>query len=715
VTIDGLLEKMAEAHIDYDPAAIRRVYDFAAQAHAGQKRDSGEDYIVHPLEVASILIDIGLDAVSIQASLLHDVVEDTGVPIEEIRERFGDKVAELVDGVTKLSRISFLSKQEQQMENLRKMFLAMAHDIRVILIKLADRLHNMRTLKSLPVERQQRIAKETLEVYAPLTHRLGMWRIKWELEDLSLRYLEPKAYYDLVEKVAMKRQEREGYIQEVVDTLRTKLSEEMGIKAELQGRPKHFYSIYQKMQKQSKAFEEIYDLMALRVIVGTVQDCYEVLGVVHTIWKPMPGRFKDYIAVPKSNMYQSLHTTVIGGNGEPLEIQIRTKEMHRTAEYGIAAHWQYKEGGPNNDDLRSKIAWLRHLLEWQHDVSDADEFMENLKVGLFEDEVFVFSPKGDVKNLPAGSTSVDFAYSIHTNIGHQCVGAKVNGRLVPLDYPLKNGDIIQIITSKQGSGPSRDWLKFVKTTKAKNRIRQWLHEQRREEFILLAREMLEKELRKKDMEVHENLKSEVLLEAAKRLGFVSVEDLLAAVGDGKLTPGSVVSKIIDEKEPERKKLPQPGERTASSRRSKQGVRVRGVDNLLIRFSRCCNPVPGDAIVGYITRGKGVAIHRVDCVNLPNDNEARYIEVEWDNTEGSFYPVDIEVEAEDRVNLLLDIMNAIAGLKLYMSAAKARTRKGQALISMTLDIASLEVVQDAIRRIKKVAGVSRVYRASRGGR
>lgn len=718
MTIDGLLEKMTEAHIDFDPAVIRRVYDFAAQAHAGQKRDSGEDYIEHPLEVASILIDICLDAVSIQAAILHDVVEDTGVPIEEIRERFGDKVAELVDGVTKLSRISFLSKQEQQMENLRKMFLAMAHDIRVILIKLADRLHNMRTLKHLPPERQQRIAKETLEVYAPLTHRLGMWRIKWELEDLSLRYLEPKVYYDLVEKVAMKRQEREGYIQEVMEILRKKLSDEMGIKVELQGRPKHFYSIYQKMKKQGKPFEEIYDLMALRVIVGTVQDCYEVLGVVHTIWKPMPGRFKDYIAVPKSNMYQSLHTTVIGGNGEPFEIQIRTREMHRTAEYGIAAHWQYKEngtGGTNNEDLRSKIAWLRHLLEWQHDVSDADEFMESLKVGLFEDEVFVFTPKGDVKNLPAGSTPVDFAYSIHTSIGHQCVGAKVNGRLVPLDFPLKNGDIIQIITSKQGSGPSRDWLKFVKTTKAKNRIRQWLHEQRREEFILLAREMLEKELRKKDMEIHENLKPEVLLEAGKRLGFVSVDDLLAAVGDGKITPGVVVSKIIDEKEPERKKLPQPGERAASPRRSKQGVRVRGVDNLLIRLSRCCNPVPGDAIIGYITRGKGVAIHRVDCVNLPDDDEARFIEVEWDNTEGSFYPVDIEVEAEDRVNLLLDIMNAIAGLKLYMSAAKARTRKGQALISMTLDIANLEVVQDAIRRIRKVEGVIRVYRASRGGR
>lgn len=714
MTIDGLLEKIADAHIEHDPAAIRRVYDFASEAHTGQKRDSGEDYIEHPLEVASILIDIGLDSESIQAAILHDVVEDTNIPIEVIRERFGDKVAELVDGLTKLSRISFLSKQEQQMENLRKMFLAMAQDIRVILIKLADRLHNMRTLKHLPLERQQRIAQETLEVYAPLTHRLGMWKIKWELEDLSLRYMEPKAYYDLVEKVAMKRQEREGYIKEVVETLHKKLAD-LGVKAELQGRPKHFYSIYQKMQKQGKPFEEIYDLMALRVIVGSVQDCYEVLGVVHTIWKPMPGRFKDYIAVPKSNMYQSLHTTVIGGNGEPLEIQIRTRDMHHTAEFGIAAHWQYKEAGPANEEVRGKIAWLRHLLEWQHDVSDADEFMESLKVGLFVDEVFVFTPKGDVKNLPAGSTSVDFAYSIHTNIGHQCVGAKVNGRLVPLDYPLKNGDIIQIVTSKQGNGPSRDWLKFAKTTKAKNRIRQWMREQRREEFVLLAREMLEKELRKQNMEVHENLKPDVLLEAAKRLGFVSVDDLMASVGDGKITPGTVIGKIHGEKEPDRKKMNQPGERPVTPRRSKQGVVVKGVDNLLVRFSRCCNPVPGDSIVGYITRGKGVAVHRVDCVNLPTDEEPRFIEVEWENTEGSFYPVEIEIEAEDRVNLLADIMNSIAGLKLYMSSVKARSKKGLALTSMTLEIANLEVVQDAIRRIRKVEGVSRVYRASRGGR
>jgi len=713
VTIDGLLQKMAEAGIEHDPEVIRRVYAYAEAAHAGQKRDSGEDYIQHPLNVAAIMVDMDMDATSIQAALLHDVVEDTGVTIDEIGELFGDKVKELVDGVTKLSRLSFQSKQEQQMENLRKMFLAMAHDLRVILIKLADRLHNMRTLKHLPEDKQRAIAKETLDIYAPLTHRLGMWKIKWEFEDLSLRYLEPQVYYELVDKVAMKRQERESYIREVSDILRNKLKE-LGIKAELQGRAKHFYSIYQKMLNQGKAFEEIYDLMALRVIVETIQDCYEVLGVVHTLWKPMPGRFKDYIAVPKSNMYQSLHTTVIGTNGEPLEIQIRTHEMHRTAEYGIAAHWQYKEKGPDDEELRGKIAWLRHLLEWQRDVKDADEFMENLKVGLFEDEVFVFTPRGDVKNLPAGSTPVDFAYSIHTHIGHQCVGAKVNGRLVPLDFPLKNGDIIQIITSKQGNGPSRDWLKFVKTTKAKNRIRQWLREQRREEFILLAKELLEKELRKQNLEVHENLKPDVLNDAAKRLGMVSMDDLLAAVGDGKITPGTVVSKIVGEKEPERKKAQTSVEKNLP-RRAKHGVRVRGVEDLLVRFSRCCNPVPGDAIVGYITRGKGVAIHRVDCANIPMDSDARLIEVSWGDTEGDFYTVEIEIVADDRVNLLTDIMNAIAGLKLYISAARANTKKGQATISLRMEIGHLEVVQEAIRRIRKVAGVTRVYRASRGGR
>ncbi|HPT67027.1 MAG TPA: bifunctional (p)ppGpp synthetase/guanosine-3',5'-bis(diphosphate) 3'-pyrophosphohydrolase [Bacillota bacterium] len=704
---------MAEAGIEHDPEVIRRVYAYAEAAHAGQKRDSGEDYIQHPLNVAAIMVDMDMDATSIQAALLHDVVEDTGVTIDEIGELFGDKVKELVDGVTKLSRLSFQSKQEQQMENLRKMFLAMAHDLRVILIKLADRLHNMRTLKHLPEDKQRAIAKETLDIYAPLTHRLGMWKIKWEFEDLSLRYLEPQVYYELVDKVAMKRQERESYIREVSDILRNKLKE-LGIKAELQGRAKHFYSIYQKMLNQGKAFEEIYDLMALRVIVETIQDCYEVLGVVHTLWKPMPGRFKDYIAVPKSNMYQSLHTTVIGTNGEPLEIQIRTHEMHRTAEYGIAAHWQYKEKGPDDEELRGKIAWLRHLLEWQRDVKDADEFMENLKVGLFEDEVFVFTPRGDVKNLPAGSTPVDFAYSIHTHIGHQCVGAKVNGRLVPLDFPLKNGDIIQIITSKQGNGPSRDWLKFVKTTKAKNRIRQWLREQRREEFILLAKELLEKELRKQNLEVHENLKPDVLNDVAKRLGMVSMDDLLAAVGDGKITPGTVVSKIVGEKEPERKKAQTSVEKNLP-RRAKHGVRVRGVEDLLVRFSRCCNPVPGDAIVGYITRGKGVAIHRVDCANIPMDSDARLIEVSWGDTEGDFYTVEIEIVADDRVNLLTDIMNAIAGLKLYISAARANTKKGQATISLRMEIGHLEVVQEAIRRIRKVAGVTRVYRASRGGR
>jgi len=530
LTIEKLIQKMEKAGIKDSRGYMQEVYEFAKAAHAGQTRDSGEEYINHPLGVAAILVDMGLDRTSIAAALLHDVVEDTQIKLEEIQEKFGPEVATLVDGVTKLSRISFQSKQEQQVENLRKMFLAMANDIRVILIKLADRMHNMRTLKYLPVEKQKKIARETLEIYAPLTHRLGMYKFKWELEDLALRFLEPQKYYELVQKVAKKRQEREGYIEKVRKELEQQLAFH-GIKAEVQGRPKHFYSIYHKMTKQNKPFEEIYDLMALRVLVETVPDCYEALGVVHNLWKPMPGGFKDYIAMPKSNMYQSLHTRVVGDNGEPLEIQIRTREMHMVAEYGIAAHWRYKQGATNDETLIEKIAWLRQLLEWQQESKDADEYLENLRFDLFEDEVFVFTPKGDVKNLPAGATPVDFAYHIHTHIGQQCIGAKVNGRLVPLSYKLQNGDIVQILTSKQAGGPSSDWLKFVVTSKAKSKIRQWLREQRRDEYIQQARENLEREIKKRGLDPQEYLKAEVLKDATERLGFIEADDLLVAVGD----------------------------------------------------------------------------------------------------------------------------------------------------------------------------------------
>ena len=708
--IDDLIKRIGETKSETELARVRAAYEFAAAAHQGQKRDSGEDYIQHPVEVAAIVYDLGMDTVSIEAALLHDVVEDTDIDIEKIKKLFGAEVALLVDGVTKLSRLAFQSKQEQQMENLRKMFLAMTQDLRVIIIKLADRLHNMRTLKHLPVEKQRSIAKETLEIYAPLTHRLGMGKVKWELEDLALRYLDPDAYYELVNKIAKKRQEREGFIEEVKEALERALAD-IEIKAEVQGRPKHFFSIYEKMQEQGKDFSEIFDLMGLRVIVASVQDCYEVLGIVHTLWKPMPGRFKDYVAMPKSNMYQSLHTTVIGPNGEPLEIQIRTWEMHRTAEYGIAAHWLYKGNGADDQDLREKITWLRHLIEWQGEMKDSEEFMETLRVGLFMDEVFVFTPKGDVKSLPAGSTPVDFAYSIHSTLGHQCTGAKVNGRLVPLDYQLKNGDIIQIVSSKQITGPSRDWLQFVKTSKAKNRIRQYLREQNREENIQIGRDLLERELRKHSLEIQEHQRPEVLLEAAKKLGFSNIEDLLAAVGDLKVTPNLVIGKLGLDKEPA-KPVKYDTEERKRPRRSGVGVKVKGVDDLLVRFSKCCNPVPGDPIVGFITRGKGVSVHRSDCPNLVNEEKDRVIEVAWEKEVQGTYPVDIEIEGSDRVNLLTDIMNAIAEMKLYLDAAKARTKKGTAFINLTLEISHSDQIQAIFKRVKKVEGVQRIYRVSR---
>ncbi len=708
--IDYLIKKVSELKTEQDAILIKMAYDYAAKAHDGQKRDSGEDYIVHPIEVAIIITEMGMDTTSIIASLLHDVVEDTSIELEDIQKEFGANVALLVDGVTKLSRLAFQTKQEQQMENLRKMLLAMTQDLRVIVIKLADRLHNMRTLKHLPAEKQQKIAKETLEIYAPLTHRLGMWKIKWELEDLSLRYLDPEAYYHLVDKIAMKRQEREGYIEQVRQSLQNAL-DEIEIKAEVKGRPKHFYSIYEKMEEKGKGFNEIFDLMGLRVIVNTVQDCYEVLGIVHTMWKPIPGRFKDYVAMPKSNMYQSLHTTVVGANGEPLEIQIRTWEMNHTAEYGIAAHWLYKEHSPDNQELRDKIAWLRHLIEWQGDTKDSDEFMETLKIGLFKDEVFVFTPKGDVKNLPAGSTPVDFAYSIHSNLGHQCAGAKVNSRLVPLDFRLKNGDIVQIVSSKQ-SGPSRDWLQFVKTSKAKNKIRQWLREQDREENIQHGREQLERELRKQGFEVHENLRQEVLIEAAKKLGYNEINDLLAAVGDLKVSPAMIFGKIGLEKESQKKteiaKLEEEPKRII---RPGRGVSVEGVDNLLVRFARCCNPVPGDEIIGYITRGKGISIHRQDCSNLMSE-DGRMIEVAWEQGIQGTYMVEIEIEGNDRVNFLTDIMNAISELKLYLNAAKARNKKGVAYINLSLQIAHSDQIQMIFKKIRKVEGVHQVYRSNR---
>lgn len=722
--LEKLLQKLTQSRPDADTRLIADAFAFAQEAHGEQKRESGEPFVSHPLGVAEILVSLQMDDITVAASLLHDVVEDTEVTLEEIQERFGPEVAALVDGVTKLSRLPFQSKQEQQAESLRKMFLAMARDIRVIIIKLADRLHNMRTLRNLPVERQKKIARETLEIYAPLTHRLGMYKLKWELEDLALRYLEPKEYYNLVQLVKKKRQERERYINEVMDTLQSQLKE-LKIQAKIEGRPKHFYSIYQKMVEKGREFTEIYDLIAIRVIVESVKDCYAVLGIVHTLWKPVPGRFKDYIAMPKSNQYQSLHTTVIGPGGEPFEIQIRTWEMHHTAEYGVAAHWRYKEGG-GEDKFEDKISWLRQLLEWQREMKDAQDFLETLKIDLFEDEVFVFTPKGDVKSLPAGSTPVDFAYSVHSDIGHRCTGAKVNGKLVPLNTKLKNGDIVEIITSKN-SKPSGDWLSFIKTSKARSKVRQYVRETQKQQATEDGRELLEKEARKYNFEPREVLLAEKLAELARKHGYADTDDLYAAIGFGRLTANQTLEKLVGSEKLKKQKQSLRQERQLERQkrlglkrkaRLSQGVRAPGLDNLLIRFSRCCNPVPGDDIVGYITRGRGVSVHRKDCPNLGtlSTEEGRIIEVFWEGTGQSSYPVELEVLAEDRVNLLSNIMLAVSEMKTNIVAVHGRTLKNkQAQIDLVVDIKDLEHMQAIIAQLQNVEGVLSAHRHFSGGR
>lgn len=722
--LEKLLQKLTQSRPDADTRLIADAFAFAQEAHGEQKRESGEPFVSHPLGVAEILVSLQMDDITVAASLLHDVVEDTEVTLEEIQERFGPEVAALVDGVTKLSRLPFQSKQEQQAESLRKMFLAMARDIRVIIIKLADRLHNMRTLRNLPVERQKKIARETLEIYAPLTHRLGMYKLKWELEDLALRYLEPKEYYNLVQLVKKKRQERERYINEVMDTLQSQLKE-LKIQAKIEGRPKHFYSIYQKMVEKGREFTEIYDLIAIRVIVESVKDCYAVLGIVHTLWKPVPGRFKDYIAMPKSNQYQSLHTTVIGPGGEPFEIQIRTWEMHHTAEYGVAAHWRYKEGG-GEDKFEDKISWLRQLLEWQREMKDAQDFLETLKIDLFEDEVFVFTPKGDVKSLPAGSTPVDFAYSVHSDIGHRCTGAKVNGKLVPLNTKLKNGDIVEIITSKN-SKPSGDWLSFIKTSKARSKVRQYVRETQKQQATEDGRELLEKEARKYNFEPREVLLAEKLAELARKHGYADTDDLYAAIGFGRLTANQTLEKLVGSEKLKKQKQSLRQERQLERQkrlglkgkaRPSQGVRAPGLDNLLIRFSRCCNPVPGDDIVGYITRGRGVSVHRKDCPNLGtlSTEKGRIIEVFWEGTGQSSYPVELEVLAEDRVNLLSNIMLAVSEMKTNIVAVHGRTLKNkQAQIDLVVDIKDLDHMQAIIAQLQNVEGVLSAHRHFSGGR
>lgn len=720
--IERLLEKASPYIKEPDLKRIREAYDFAEQAHHGQLRKSGEPYILHPLAVAEIVVGMQMDALSIIAALLHDVVEDTTVSLKEIYDHFGSDCAMLVDGLTKLERIKFQSKEEQQNENYRKMFIAMAQDIRVIVIKLADRLHNMRTLKFQSEESQRRIAYETLEIFCPIAHRLGISAIKWEMEDISLRYLNPQQYYRIANLMHKKRAEREEFIKNVIARIQEKL-DEMGVEAELSGRPKHIYSVYKKMTTKNKQFNEIYDLLAIRIIVNNIKDCYATLGIIHTLWKPMPGRFKDYIAMPKANMYQSLHTTVVGPTGEPTEVQIRTKEMHRTAEYGIAAHWAYKEG-TDASTPENKMTFFREILELQHEAKDASEFVESLKMDFFSDLVFVFTPSGEVIELPSGSVPLDFAYRIHTEVGNRTIGAKVNGRIVPLDHKLKTGDIVEILTSKHSYGPSQDWLKIAQSSHARSKIKQWFKKEKREENVEKGRDSIERELKRAGLDTPQFMTEDKLLEAAKKYAFNDVEDMLSAIGFGGITASQVVTKLTEKLRKEQEEAEQieltseVKEVKAQSevRRSRptNGVVVKGVDNLLVRFARCCNPVPGDDIIGYITRGRGVSVHRSDCPNIPtaSDGEeaARVIEVEWENAVEANYSVDIEITGHDRRNFLNEVLQAVSESKTNISAVSGRADKNKmALIHMTILIRNTDHLHSVVEKIKRVQDVYTVHR------
>lgn len=720
--IERLLEKASAYIKETDLGRIRSAYDFAEQAHHGQLRKSGEPYILHPLAVAEIVVNMQMDSLSIIAALLHDVVEDTTVSLKEIEEHFGQDCAMLVDGLTKLERIKFRSKEEQQNENYRKMFIAMAQDIRVIVIKLADRLHNMRTLKYQSEESQRRIAYETLEIFCPIANRLGISAIKWEMEDIALRYLNPQQYYRIANLMRKKRAEREEYIDSVISKISEKL-DEMGVEADLSGRPKHIYSVYKKMTTKNKQFNEIYDLLAIRIIVDNIKDCYATLGIIHTLWKPMPGRFKDYIAMPKANMYQSLHTTVVGPNGEPTEVQIRTWEMHRTAEYGIAAHWAYKEG-PEAGGPEKKMTFFNEILELQHEAKDASEFVESLKMDFFTDLVFVFTPSGEVIELPSGSVPLDFAYRIHTEVGNRTIGAKVNGRIVPLDHKLKTGDIVEILTSKHSYGPSQDWLKIAQSSHARSKIKQWFKKEKREENVEKGRELIERELKRAGIDPSGWMTDDKLMEACKKFAFNDVDDMLSAVGFGGITAAQITTKLTEKlrKEQEESNAIEltsevkevkaaPEERR---NRPTHGVVVKGIDNLLVRFARCCNPVPGDEIVGYITRGRGVSVHRSDCPNIPNVSEgqeaARVIEVEWENAVEANYSVDIEITGHDRRNFLNEVLQAVSESKTNISAVSGRSDKNKmALIHMTILIRNTDHLQSVVERIKRVKDVYTVHR------
>jgi len=693
---------------------VEKAYRFAEEAHRGQKRKSGEDYFVHPCFVASILTELMIDPPTIAAGLLHDTVEDCkDITLDTIRTEFGDEVARLVDGVTKLEKLNFANREEAQAESLRKMILAMSKDIRVVLIKLADRLHNMRTLKHQPRDRQVAIARETLDIYAPLAHRLGVYAIKQELEDLSLRYIDPEGYQDLVNKVGMKRQERTDNIRLVIDELSAKL-DEAHLHYDIDGRPKHFYSIYRKMVMQNKPFEQIYDLIAIRVLVDTVQDCYTVLGIVHTLWNQVPGRFKDYISVPKANMYQSLHTTVVGGRKIPFpfEVQIRTWEMHRVAEYGIAAHWRYKEGG-SDSSLDNKLFWVRQILDWQSDTRDSKEFIDTLKTDLFAEEVFLFTPKGDVKSMVKGATPLDFAYAIHSGVGNRCVGAKVNGRIVPLDTELQTGDRVEIMTSASAKGPSIDWLRICKTAQARAKIRQYLKKELREENIELGRTMVEHEAKRRGVNAGDLIKPEFCEPIMRKYGFQEMDDIFGAVGYGGMSAAYVVARLMEE---QRASQPAPPPKPVESRpagRVSHGVIMEGMDmDIPVRFAKCCSPVPGDDIVGFITRGRGVSVHKAECVNALSGEKERRVAVAWADTEVGTFCASIKIVAYDHVGLLGEVTTFIGSLGVPIrNASTSVDRNKIATIRLVLEVRSREQMDSVIRQLQKRQDVVDVFRVT----
>jgi len=704
------IEELLRHYPDGDTELVRRAYAYAAEAHEGQRRVSGGPYIEHPAAVALLLAQLGMDPATIAAAMLHDVPEDTSRTSDDIRREFGDEIARLVEGVTKLSQFSGKSSDEHQAENIRKMFLAMADDLRVVVIKLADRLHNMRTLGAMPLEKQHRIAKQTMEIYAPLAHRLGIWQIKWELEDLSFKHLEPERYRELAELLASRRAVRERYIDRTMKVLAAEL-EKAGVKAELSGRPKHLWSIAEKMKRKHVGVDQVYDLLAVRVIVADVPTCYAVLGVAHTLWPPIPGQFDDYIAVPKNNMYQSLHTAVMGPDGQPIEIQVRTHDMHTLAEYGIAAHWRYKEGGKGDANYESKLAWVRQLMEWQHDVADATEFVESLKVDVFQDQVFVFTPKGEVKDLPSGATPIDFAYRIHTDIGHRTIGAKVNGRIAPLDHRLQSGDIVEIVTSKAARGPSRDWITMVRTPGAREKIRQWFKRQHREENVAHGRELLDRELKRIAQRPLSEISEADLQRVTEVLNMHDIDTLFASLGYGALTAAQVVTRlgIVDDHQLAIPEVapPQPPPT------ARGGVRVKGVGDLLVRFGVCCDPVPGDPVTGYITRGRGVTVHRTDCTNVRGSAEAeRIVEVEWEGTLARTYPVAIRVDGWDRVGFIRDVAAVISENGVQMVSLSSNVTDKTATVNATLQVTSVEQLS---RVLAKLESVRDVFTVSRDGR